>query len=152
MAGRTLGPELAVVMIILQMAGHTILWHALEDTIDMAALAGHGSVLTVQIEGELGMIDFRISPTVRRVTARAVRPKLTIMMIVLQVAGNTVLRGAFEDTIDVAAFTTHIRVFAVEMEGKLGMVYPRIFPAIGGVTCGAIRAELAVVMVILRMA
>ena len=73
------------------------------------------------------------------------------MRICITVTGRAVHGRAFEDTIDMAALTSHARMLTVKMEGKQGVVNRCKFPAFGRVTGRAVVSELTVVMVILYM-
>ena len=46
MAGGTITPQLAVVLVVLLVTGVAIGWCALEDIVDMALLTGHIGVLS----------------------------------------------------------------------------------------------------------
>ena len=48
----------------------------------------------------------------------AIRAKFSGMVIILGMAGKTVLRGAQVDPVLVAAFTSHTGVFAIELEHR----------------------------------
>lgn len=85
-------------------------------------------------------------------TASALRSKLTIMRVILGVTGGTVLRRAFEYSIDMAALTGRCCMFSIKMECEFGMVHLCILPAFGRVTRRAVGSELTVVMVIFLMA
>ena len=57
---RTIG---TIMRVIRSMTGGTILWRAFEDAVDMATLTSHGRMLTVKMEGKLGMIYIGRFPT-----------------------------------------------------------------------------------------
>ena len=59
---RTIG---TIMRVIRSMTGGTILWRAFEDAVDMATLTSHGRMLTVKMEGKLGMIYIGRFPTFR---------------------------------------------------------------------------------------
>ncbi len=64
-AGGALRTIAAIMRVIRSMTGSTILRRAFEDAVDMAALASHGRMLTVKMEGKLGMIYIGRFPTFR---------------------------------------------------------------------------------------
>ena len=74
------------------------------------------------------------------------------MRVILGMTGGTVLRRAFEDSIDMTILAGHCRMFSIKMECEFGMVHLCILPALGRVTRGAVGSELTVVMVIFLMA
>ena len=59
---RTIG---TIMRVIRSMTGSTILRRAFEDAVDMTAFASHGRMLTVKMEGKLGMIYIGRFPTFR---------------------------------------------------------------------------------------
>ncbi len=59
---RTIG---TIMRVIRSMTGGTILRRAFEDAVDMATLTSHGRMLTVKMEGKLGMIYIGRFPTFR---------------------------------------------------------------------------------------
>lgn len=134
------------------MAGYTVFRCALEDAIDMAAFAIHVRVFAIQVEGKLGVIDTRVLPAVFGMTCSTVGSELTVVVIVLQVAGYAIFRGAFEYAIHMATLAIHIRMFAVQVEGEFRVVDRGRFPTRRGMTGGAFGTELPVVMIILQVA
>ncbi len=104
---RALRSQLTGVGIIVHMARDTILRRAFELTVDMATRASNSVVRPVQFEGELGVIDRGRLPTVGRVTSRALRSQLTGVGIIVHMARDTILRRAFELTIDMAVRASH---------------------------------------------
>ena len=77
------------------MAGCAVHGRAFEDTIDMAVLASHARMLTVKVEGKQGVVNRCKFPAFGRMTGRAVVPELTVVMVILYVAGDTLLGGRF---------------------------------------------------------
>lgn len=127
-AGSAACTECAGVRVILYMTGGAVHGRALEDTVHMAAFAIHIRMFSVERERKLGMIDTRVRPAVWRVAGSAIGPELTVMVIILQVAGNTILRSSLEDAVDMTAFAIHVGMLAVEVEGKPGVVNRGGFP------------------------
>ena len=97
------------------------------------------------------MIKVSWLPTVRRMTTAAVRAQLTIMWVILFMAGITIFRRAFEHAIDMATFAGNAQMFSNQWESKLGMININLVPAICGVAGGAIRPELAGMFIIFLM-
>ena len=58
---RTIG---TIMRVIRSMTGGTILWRAFEDAVDMATLTSHGRMLTVKMEGKLGVIYIGRFPSI----------------------------------------------------------------------------------------
>ena len=85
------------------------------------------------------------------VTGGALRAIGTIMRVIRGVTGSAVLRRAFEDAIDMAIFTGHSCMLAIEMEGKLRVIHFGRLPTFGRVTTSALVAKLTFMCVILGM-
>ena len=77
------------------MTGGTILRRAFEDAVDLATLTSHGRMLTIKVEGKQGVVNRCKFPAFGRVTGRAIVSELTVVMVILYVAGDTLLRGRF---------------------------------------------------------
>ena len=107
---RTVRAECAIVMVVLLMAAHTILRRAFEDVVDVAGGTRHADVRASQLERRQVVIEGHIAPAGRRVALRAVRAERAVVMIVLLMAAHTILRRAFEDTVDVTGGTRHADV------------------------------------------
>ena len=88
-AGFALRAKSAAMRVIFEMAGGAVLRRAFEDAVDMAFLASHYGMFAVKMEGEQGMIHLCILPTFGRVTGRAVGSKLTVVMVIFLMAGET---------------------------------------------------------------
>ena len=89
MTGSALGTKLALMRVILGVAGTAVLRRAFEDSVDMAFLASHCGVFAVKMECEQGMIHLRIFPAFGRMTRCAVGSKLTVVMVIFLMAGET---------------------------------------------------------------
>jgi hypothetical protein len=124
--GTALGSELSGVSIILGVTGAAVLRCAFEDTVDMAFLACHRGMLTVKVEGKLGMIYFCQRPAFGRVTSGTVGSKLTVVMVIFCMTGETRLwsRLQISDTvsIDMALGTSQRRMFTDQIEWHFIMV------------------------------
>ena len=81
--------------ICITVTGRTVHGRAFEDTIDMAALTSHGRMLTVKVKGKQGVVNRCKFPAFGRMTGRAVVSELTVVMVILYVAGDTLLGGRF---------------------------------------------------------
>ena len=108
-------------------------------------------MFAVQVEGELRVVHFRQVPAIRHVACAAVRSELSVVVIVFGMAGSTILRGTFEDAVDMTACARHAGVFAVQMEGKFRVIYICRFPGIGSVAGPAAGSILASMKIILLM-
>ena len=128
-ADRALIAKRAIMRVIIGMAGGTVHGRAFEDTVDMTVLAGNRGMLSVQFECELGMIYLGQFPAIGGVTCGTIGSKLTVVMVILQVAGNTRLRGCFQvgdrAGIDVALGAGHRSMLAAQFERYRVMVKVR---------------------------
>ena len=77
------------------------------------------------------MVKCDLLPRAGIMTGGAFRTIGTIMSVIRSMAGGTILRRTFEDTVDMAILTGYGRMLTVKMEGKLGMIYIGRFPAFG---------------------
>ena len=84
--GSALCSKLALMCIILGVAGGAVLRSAFEDTIDMTFLTGHCGVLAVKMEGKFGMIYGRQFPAFGSMARGTIGSKLTVVMVILRVA------------------------------------------------------------------
>lgn len=93
MAGFTLRAQTATMRIGVAVTGGAIHWRTFEDSTLMTGITGYSSMLPIQVEGEQGMIHCRILPSFRRMAGGAVRSKLTIVVVICGMAGDTFLRS-----------------------------------------------------------
>jgi hypothetical protein len=98
------------------------------------------------------MIEIDIVPTGRIMTNRAIRAILTVVGILLFMTGKTIRSRAFVLLILVTRFTRDIAVSAFEFErGKIVIEFRR-GPALRIMTLTAVRAEAAIVRIVVEMA
>jgi len=83
--------ELAVVFIIILMAGIAIAGCALEDIIDMALIAGEIGVLTIQFEDRQIMVEGGRCPASGGVTYAAIDAKTALVVVVLGMTREAIL-------------------------------------------------------------
>ena len=91
-APTTICSKLAIMLVILLMAGKAILRRAFEHVVDVALLAFYVRVFALQLERGQVMVERGVLPTIRGVTRPAIRPKLSVVMIVFLMARITILR------------------------------------------------------------
>ena len=73
MAGTAIRAELAVVLVILLMAGIAVLWRSIVHIIDMTFLADYIHVFACQFERGKIVVEFCREPSVRSMAIAAVR-------------------------------------------------------------------------------
>lgn len=95
-AGGAIFAELAVVFIILLVAGITVAGCALEDMINMTLLAGHSDMFTRQFESGQVMIEGGRCPAIGSVAGTAVRAQTALVGVVFLMAGRAVFWGRLE--------------------------------------------------------
>ena len=134
------------------MAGYTGGIRAFEYTVLVTLLTGDTHMRARQREVGKVMIEVGILPFIRRVTATTVRAKLTVVFVVLLMAGVTIGGRTCEDIILMTTFAGDSRVPAFEFESRKVVIELRGLPTVGRMTGGAILPEPAVVFVILPMA
>ena len=82
--------QLTIVCIVLFMAGITIFWRALKDSIDVAFLASHSQMFSYQRESRFGMININLIPAIRCVAGSTISPKLAGMFIIFLMTRETI--------------------------------------------------------------
>ena len=88
------------------------------------------------------MIEGYILPFRWFVARGTVLPELPIVRILCRVTGETILRGALEDIVDMAGFAVDGDMRACQVEPGPGMIEIGGFPGGCGMTGFALRAEL----------
>lgn len=120
MAGFTLRPKLAIVLIVLFMARIAIAGRAKVLAIRMAIFTSGLGMFTFQFEGGQVMVKFSRFPTFRRVTGSTIGAKTTIVLILCKMAGGTrlgrVLQIGYGTGVEMALRTNHIHMFARQRE------------------------------------
>ena len=115
--------------IILRVTGTAVLRRAFEDTIDVTILAGHCRMFSIEMECEFGMVHLCILPAFGRVTRGAVASKLTVVMVILLMAGETCLGSVLQirelTGADMALGTNQRRMFSDQIKRHLVMVKVR---------------------------
>ena len=97
------------------------------------------------------MIESGGTPTIGVVTGSALCAKTAGMCVIINMAGRTIHGRAFENIILMAVCAGGCRVFAIEFEGKLGVVYMGWFPAIGCMAAFTLSAKSAAMRVVINM-
>ena len=98
------------------------------------------------------MIESGRAPTIGVVAGSALCAKTAGMRVIINMAGRTIHGRAFENIILMAVCAGGCRVFAIEFESKLGVVYMGGFPAIGRVATFTLSAKSAAMRVVIDMA
>jgi hypothetical protein len=126
MTAFTLRAQTTAMRVVLAVTGSAIHGCAFEDTVNMTALASYGRMFPIKMEGEQGVIHCRKLPAFGRMTSGAVGSKLTIVMVVLRMTGETFLRGHFQvmqvARIDMTLGTGYRRMFTDQIERHLVVV------------------------------
>ena len=94
--GSALCAKTAGMCVIINMAGRTIHGRAFENIILMAVCAGGCCMFALEFEGKLGVVDRGRYPAGREMAGGAIGPQLTVMVIILFMAGETRLRSCFQ--------------------------------------------------------
>lgn len=114
----------------------------------MTLLAGHIRMAARQREWTLVVIEIDIIPTAWVMAQGTVGTVLSVMFIILFVAGKTVCGGIFIDAVLVACFTGSFGVLAFQFETREVVVELCGSPGIGGMTGGAIGAKTSLMRLI----
>lgn len=84
-------------------------------------------------------------------TGSAVRTILSIMLVILLVAGIAIGGRAFVLLVDMTGLASHLRMSALQPEGRKVVIECCRLPAVGGVTLTAISAKAALVSVVIEV-
>ncbi len=152
MAGTAVRTEPATVGVVISMAGIAVGGCAPEDVVDMTTCTGDSDMFAGQFEGEQVVVDGGRQPTRRRMAGAAIRTKLSIVLVILGMAGVTTGRCAFEDVVDVASLAGDRDMFTFQFEGEQVVVDGGRQPTRRCMAVAAIRTELTFVLVIFGMA
>jgi hypothetical protein len=121
MTGLALG-HLTLMGIVLAMAAKAIHRRTLEHAVLVTAFTGHLLVLPGQLEGGQIVVEGGRLPPRGRMTGLAIRPKTTLMGIVLLVTGDTRSRRHLEvgngARPTMTPFTAHRRMFPLQREAS----------------------------------
>ena len=104
-------------------------------------------------QGEVAeaMVEVRVMPIRRVMAGGTIRAILTVMLIILLVAGDTIHGRALELVVHMTGLTSYICVFAFQFKGGQVVVEPGRGPAIRRVALAAIQPEAALVRLIVMM-
>ena len=97
------------------------------------------------------MIESGGTPTIGVVTGFALCAKTAGMCVIINMAGRTIHGRAFENIILMAVCAGGCCVFAIELEGKLGVVYMGGFPAIRRMATFTLSAKSTAMRVVINM-
>ncbi len=146
--------ERAQMFLRLGMAIDACLRCALENIVDVAAVAWHVDVRAGEFEDREIVIELSVGPVrgiVARGTVRTIAPRMCPRFVGLMTT-HARLRRAFENVVDVALIATHFGMLPRQRERRQIVIELRPFPTLRRVTLGAVRAERSVVRVIFAMA
>lgn len=131
---------------------HARIRRAGELAVDVALFAINPLVRARQREGAARVIEGGIVPVGGFMAGGAVCSKFSIMFVIPPMTGIAVQWCAFKNTVLMAIFTFHLRVFPLQLEGKQVVVHAGIVPIGGRVAGGAVCAKFAVMLVVPAMA
>jgi hypothetical protein len=149
--GTAICTKATVVGVILRMTGTAVDGRIDEHIIDMTTGAWHAGMLTRQLEAGQVVIESGWQPAASGVTGAAISAELTVMGIVLGVAGIAVAGRAFEVIIDMASGAWRADMLTGQLEAGQVVVKRGWRPACGRVTGAAIWAELTVMGIVFCM-
>ena len=90
-----------------------------------------------------------VVPVTRAMAGCAVCAKLTVVFVILLVAGIAISRRAFEHIIHVTAFAAHFPVLTVQFESRQVMVKVCALPVLRRMTGFTLGSKTAIVLIIL---
>jgi hypothetical protein len=113
----------------------------------VAAFTCHILVLALQWEVALGVIEGYLLPILRCVAGSAVRPKLSIVLIVGGVTTVASLGSILELPALMTALAGNLVVLSLKREAGLVVIEGDPLPILRGVTGGAVLTELAIMRI-----
>ena len=126
MAGDAILPQVALVGVILGVAGKAGRGRAFENIVDVALQAGDRRMLPRQGKCRLAVIDTGELPAIQRVALAAVAAHVAMMDVIFGVAGTASLRGGLQGRqvagARVALAAGGRRMFTGQAEGDPGVV------------------------------
>lgn len=142
MAGSTVGAKLSVMIVILGMTGIAIGGSTFVGIVHMTGGAGHLRMRASQLEPRGRMIKMNIAPFCRFVTTGAICTKLTVVMVIFRVTGETIRWRTTIDSIGMAIGARQAAVTAVQRKARERMIKVDILPVAGIMAIGAIPSHL----------
>lgn len=142
MTGTTVAAKLAVVMVILGMAGIASRRCVLIGIIHMTGCTGNLCMRTRQRKARTPMIEMYILPCGRFMATCTVRAELTVVFIVGGMTGITIRRSTSIYTIGMAIDTCQSAVTACQWEARFAVIEVNILPVAGVMTIGAVASHL----------
>ncbi len=118
----------------------------------MAVRAGYIGVRAQQFKSRQVMVEACPAPGPGIVTALAALSKTTVVLVVTLVTGETTGGCAFEDVINMAAFTGNVGVTAGELENGQVVIKAGRFPGLGRMADTAVDAKSAIMLVVFLVA
>ena len=115
----------------------------------MTTLTCNARMLAAQWESGASMVKRNVHPLCRFVAGSAVCSELTLVMIILPMARETIHRRAFICLVDMAFLAGYVGVRIGQLEGDAIVIKISRFPTIGKMTRCAIRSQSALVRIIL---
>lgn len=100
-----------------------------------------------QREGAGIVIEDDILPVIGRMADRTIPPKLSVMVIVLRVAGKTILGSAFKNVVPVTGHATYTYMFANKWKCSEVVIELSAQPLCSLMTCSTIFPILSIVNV-----
>ncbi len=143
-------PQLSLVIILRRVAGVTILGSAFIDAIYMTGFASDSRMRPGQREGGAAVIVGNLTPFGRLMALSAVRPKLSLVIVLRRVTGVTIPGCTLEHSIPMASQARNGLVGVSQREG-LVVIKSDLYPLGWLMTCLAAPAVLTVVLILRGM-
>lgn len=131
--------KLALMSVILGMAGRTILWCSFEDAIDVAFIASYIGMRAGQLKSRFGVVKGGFIPILGRMASGAIHAELTLVGVILGMAVAASLPGRLEIRQSahavMAGRTIDRRMLAGQLERKLAVVETAsktVYPVVAG--------------------
>ena len=97
------------------------------------------------------VVKGRVVPVIRVMAGCAICAELTVVFVILLMAGIAISRRTLEDVVHMAALTTYFPMFAIQFKGGQVMVKVCALPILRCMTGFALGSKTAIVLIILLM-
>jgi len=112
-ASATVCTELSIMRVPGRMTGVAVGGRPFENSVRMAGIASHIDVLTGEREACVAMVEGYRAPTLGGVAGPTIRTELSVMSVIGSMAGITIRRRSFENTVRVAGKTGNILMLSI---------------------------------------
>ena len=112
-ASATVCTELSIMRVPGRMTGVAVGGRPFENTVRVAGIASHVGMPPGQGEARVAMVEAYRAPTLGGVACATIRTELSVMSVIGSMAGITIRRRSFEDTVRMTRQTGNILMLSI---------------------------------------